>query len=157
MPDSPDKFANGRTEAPPDCDHEHWTLGCPRCFYEMEGLASGAVRAEDQQQAHEHTVNGGVLFGWHVITVLADMEFKLNEIANESIDLTRRALALNTIKNIHNLSVYVARTCTDVKAMEAAITSAAELANAMKERMEQEKTAPVKPVKPSNIVLTDVA
>ena len=145
-------------DLPPNCNHDEWTLGCSRCFYEVTGLAAGNIRAEDSQRAHEHTVNGGVLFGWHVITVLADMEMELTRIGSETLDLKRRELAPNTIKNIHNLSVYVAHICTDTKAMGNVIASAAELATAMRERMDKEpvpaeaKPAPVK----SSIVLTDI-
>lgn len=157
--DSPDKFANGppEPELPPNCNHDQWTLACERCFVEATQLAAGNVRAEDQQRAHEHTLNGGVLFGWHVITVLADMEMGLTQIANETLDLKKRELATNTIHNIHNLSVYLAKVCTDTKAMGNAIQSAAALAQAMRERIEAEKATPIpEPASVSKLVLTDV-
>ena len=148
--------AEATPELPPNCNHDQWELGCARCFVEATQLAAGNVRAEDQQRAHEHTLNGGVLFGWHVITVLADMEMELTHVANETLDLKKRELAANTIHNIHNLSVYVAKVCTDTKAMGNAIQSAAALAQAMRERIEAEKAAPIpEPAPVSKLVLTD--
>lgn len=143
---------------PAECKHENWTLGCERCFYEVTALAKGEVQAEDSRQAHEHTINGGVLFGWHLLTVLSDIELQLHDMSESTLDLKRRELATSVLKNIHNISAYVVGTCTDTRKMEVAIQRAAVLASEMGRRMEQERdTVTVAATAPaSSIVLTDM-
>ena len=145
---------SGRPADLPDCGHKDWTLGCERCFYEITALAKGEVQAEDARQVHEHTLNGGVLFGWHLLTILGDIELQLRDIADAALDLNKRNLATSLLRNVHNISAYVVSTCTDTHKMDAAINQAVVIATEMNKRMRQE-TEPVA-TSVSRIVLTDL-
>ena len=137
---------------PEDCGHKEWELHCERCFYEVTRLASGEIKAVGEERVGEYVIRGGILFGWHMISVLADIELQLKDAANNTIDLSKRALALNLLKNIHNLSVYVVKTCSNDRLIEAAISTAAGLATVVQERMQENR-----PMDKPTILLTDVA
>ena len=141
-------------EPPPDCEHQEWELGCPRCFFEATNIAKEKVQFVSIEQGHNDTVNGATLFGWWVINVIADMELKLTKLWGTTLDLKQREAAQNVILNLRNLSNAIIRTCSDPSKMDEALITAAEFLQAMNERVKEQKDKPER--KPeSKIILTD--
>ena len=97
------------------------------------------MESADHERDMECVLRGGTLFGWHLMSILASIELQLSDTANGTIDLHKRELALNVLKNIHNLSAYVLKTCTDERLMQVAIVKAAEFAVEMEQRMIKER------------------
>ena len=104
--------------APPDCQHDEWLVGCPRCFYEMKGLAEGTLHTEQQQAQF----NGGVLMIWHVMMVTIDMVQQLTPLTR-SIDLQRGAVARDVIANLKQVQVYLTRLVMDERRLISAMAA----------------------------------
>lgn len=142
------------TSPPPECGHLDWFLGCPRCFSEMNHIARDNFRLTSTAALTE----GAVLFNWHVLLVLADMEKQLSDIAARSLDLVEVATAKNTITNLKQLGMYLVRLAASPRGLASALAGAAAMAKLMQERvvLPKEGIAEEKPTPPTGrVTLTD--
>ena len=137
-----------REEPPPDCAHTEWTFGCPRCFFEMEGLAKSTITTDRTASQ----IEGAVLMAWHVMFVMIDMEAQLAPITR-GLDLRKRELGLDIIANLRQVQVYLTKLVADERKLMAALTVAATVAKEMEAKARADKEAPT--AAPSSIVLTD--
>lgn len=124
------------TSPPHECGHADWTLGCPRCFSEMYPIARDKVRLASKAARTE----GAVLFNWHVLLVLADVQKQLSNIAAGSLDLAQVAAAKDTIANLKQIEVYLIRLVASPQGIASALAGAAAMAKVMQERVAEEQT-----------------
>ena len=135
------------TEAPTECGHKDFVLGCERCFFDMKGLCNGSLHVEDRKAQ----MDGAVLFNWHVLAVLKDLEDRLIPLT-ESLDLSKVSLAKNLIANLQQLSVYLIRLVASPGKLEAVMVQCAQMALAVQQQMKAEEQGKTE-VK-SSIVIT---
>lgn len=135
----------------PDCGHQDWSLGCVRCFWEMEQIARSNIR-----EAHlEDQLTGAILFNWHIMTVLQNMEDQAI-VAADSLDLHRQQLGKDLAANIKALALHLVTIVADPRKLTICLEKASKVAEAtsraVKEREAKGETAP----KPrSSLIITD--
>ena len=137
------------TLLPEDCGHLEWVPSCPRCFFEVKGLALGNLSAANGEAQME----GAILMNWHVLMVVADMEMQIAPLA-KSLELDKIRLAKELIANLKALRVYLLGLGSSPMKMEAALRKAAEIATQVKQlqqEMAEREEAPTE----SLITLTD--
>ena len=150
-------------DAPPNCEHSNWTLGCERCFFEMSAIAKQGVAIADQTVA-EAQLEGGALFNWHVITMLDRMVTKLNKESNSALDLGMRSLCASVAVNLQQLGTHLTMIALDPKKLLATLQESSAIMQRVTKRIDDEKAAhaegrelpPDPAFKPkSTIILTD--
>lgn len=119
---------------PAECGHKGWTLGCERCFWEMNGIAQGKIR----EAVLDDQIKGAVLFNWHVVMVIADMEAQLVPLS-ESMDIHRSQLGIDLIANLRNLSYYLMKLVADPGKLVHVMEQAALIATQTHARMAAER------------------
>lgn len=112
---------------PPECNHEEWALGCERCFWEMSGIAMNTVRT----QAYEDQVTGAILFNWHVMVVLRDLERQLLPLT-QGMDIRKNEIAKELIANLKQITTYLVQLVADPDRLMAALADAALIAQEVK-------------------------
>lgn len=133
-------------EAPTECGHKDWQMGCERCWWEVRGLANDTIRVSTA----EAQIEGAILFNWHVLLTLQGMEQQIAPMMR-GIDLKEVELARNIIANLQQITVYLVRLVADPRKLGAALTNAALIARDMASRSPEPRAeAPT-----SSVVLTD--
>ena len=142
-------------DAPPECHHKDWELGCPRCFYEMKGLAEATVHAD----INKATVEGSVLMAWHIMLVLKSTERRLIP-QMRSLDLQVAALAKAIYANFQSLTTHIVDLIADERrlsqALNETIAFVAETRQLMKQEPQQPPQAETPVAEASAILLTDM-
>ena len=137
------------TEAPLECGHKEWALGCERCFYEMNGLAKGEARIANTSAQ----LSGAILFNWHVIMVLQSIEHQL-EPMTRSLELGQVTLAKNLIANLQSIEDHLVKLVQDSQKLTAVLAQAAAFSAKIEEELAKEKEQEQATPTPS-VMLTD--
>lgn len=126
------------SEEPLECGHYAWTIGCARCFWEMKGIAEGNIKSATL----ETQMGGAVLFNWHVLTVLKDVEAQLL-VHTRSIDLQRVMVAKETLANIDNISAYLVKVVNNPQLLATAMVQAADIAAIVNQQIQADRNKPM--------------
>lgn len=137
---------------PEECSHLDWQLGCPRCFFEMRGIADGNLRA-DTVDSH---MEGAVLVMWHLLAVMADMEDQLKALLM-GMDLQKNRLAADLIANLRQLTLYMMQLGANPDKLIRALQQGSEIAATAKQKMDSEVGAKSETPVKSNLIITDAA
>lgn len=121
-------------DLPEDCGHQEFTLGCPRCFFEMKGITSGEIKM-GQMEGH---IEGAILFNWHLLSVFDSMEQQILP-ATTSIDLSQNMVAKAVIANLRQVYGYMVTIISDPQRLATALDHGAQLAKTMNDEIARRK------------------
>lgn len=136
---------------PADCGHLQWQMNCERCFYEMSNLASNNIKAASIESVAE----GAILFNWHVLMVLKDMEVQLLPYTR-SLDLHTNAAAKLQMSNLKKLGVYFVQVVQQPESLARVLEESRVIAEAMvKQQRATTGEAQGTEAQTSGLILTD--
>lgn len=145
-------------EPPPECGHKDWTLGCPRCFFEAVGLAKGNMKvAPNDEQLAAAQVEGAILYNWHLLMVLKDVEMQIAPLTRQ-MDIQRSSIALSVLAQVRKLSQYMVTVVQSPTTMATVLREASALAMQVQEHLkaEDEGRAPTPEAKRKSLItITD--
>lgn len=104
----------------------------------MKGIAEGNIKSATL----ETQMGGAVLFNWHVLTVLKDVEAQLL-VHTRSIDLQRVMVAKETLANIDNISAYLVKVVNNPQLLATAMVQAADIAAIVNQQIQADRNKPM--------------
>lgn len=128
-------------DLPVDCGHGEFSLGCPRCFFEMKGIVNGEIRMVGSEETKvQARVEGAVLLNWHLLTVFEQMERKLLPMT-QSMDLQKNELARALIVNLKQLTTYMVGLVGDPQHLVTVLTEAEAFARTITDEIDRRKAS----------------